>query len=165
MLRTVEITAELTGVPQGEDFHNLHWEKTIELSLDCFVCERTDRTTVLRLGEERATCSAGREAPRHPAPARIAAFDVTTGQDRLALRAVVDHWWAPFHDAKRDRPASALTRAPWVRLHVGSYCSGVRQSGSFSIQSNMVRPVRETCGDCGLRLAVSDQAPGIRLLA
>lgn len=42
VLRTVEITAELTVPLRGEVFHNLHWQKKLDLSLDCFTCERSE---------------------------------------------------------------------------------------------------------------------------
>ncbi|MFE0405568.1 hypothetical protein ACFW19_27215 [Streptomyces nigra] len=40
MLRSVGIPAELTGPLHGEGFHNLHWDKRLEFSLDCFICGR-----------------------------------------------------------------------------------------------------------------------------
>lgn len=164
MLRSVEISAELTGPLRGEGFHNLHWQKRLELSLDCFICERTRRTTSFQYGLEHARCSADGERPEHPTAARIAAFDITDERERTALRAVVDYWWAPFHDAKRDRAATALSLTPWVRLYLGYYCPQARQSGAFSIQTNMVRPVRDVCAHCDHPLATSNAAPAIRLL-
>ncbi|MFE6848806.1 hypothetical protein [Streptomyces sp. NPDC057686] len=161
MLRTIEITAELTGQRQSEQFHNLHWQKKLELSLDCFICKRTGRTTHFEHGEERAICT-GDQRTEHPTAARISGFDVTHGQDRLILRSLIDHWWAPFHDAKRDQPASLLTG--WVRLHAGYYCPQSQQTGSFSIQSNTVRPLRQACAHCTEPLATDMQSPGIRLL-
>ncbi|MFI9045928.1 hypothetical protein [Streptomyces sp. NPDC053427] len=163
MLRTVEITAELTSPPRSEQSHNLHWQRTLQLSLDCFICGRTGRTTRFEHGEEHAVCTGDRSA-EHPAAARIAGFDVTSGRDRLMLRTVVDYWWAPFHDAKRDRPAQALTRAPWVRLPLGYHCPRSQRTGSFSIQSNVVRPVSEACAHCADPLATDTRSPGIRLL-
>ncbi|MFF4951296.1 hypothetical protein ACWC2K_31720 [Streptomyces chattanoogensis] len=164
MLRTLEITAELTLPPPGKQSHNLHWQKKLELSLDCFICGRTRRTTHLEHGEERAVCCMGDERSEHPAPARIGGFDVTSRQDRLILRSVVDYWWVPFRDSKSDRPAAALTGAPWVRLYVGYRCPQSHESGSFSTQSNAVRPVNEVCAHCAAPLATDAHSPGIRLL-
>ncbi|OKJ74720.1 hypothetical protein AMK31_31100 [Streptomyces sp. TSRI0107] len=164
MLRSVEITAELTGPLRDEGFHNLHWQKRLELSLDCFICGRGRRTTAFQYGLEHALCSADDESPEHPTAARIAAFDVTDERERTALRAVVDYWWAPFRDAKGNHAATALSHTPWVRLHLGYYCPQARQSGTLSIQTNMVRPVRDTCGHCDHLLATSKDAPAIRLL-
>ncbi|MFC9960144.1 hypothetical protein ACFVIB_22690 [Streptomyces nigra] len=164
MLRSVEISAELTGPLHGEGFHNLHWDKRLELSLDCFICGRGRRTTSIHYGLEHALCSGDDEYPEHPTAARIAAFDVTKERERMALRAVVDYWWAPFRDAKRDQAATALSQTPWIRLHLGYYCPQARQSGAFSIQTNVVRPIRDTCGHCDHLLATSKDAPTIRLL-
>ncbi|MFC7908798.1 hypothetical protein [Streptomyces nigra] len=111
MLRSVEISAELTGPLHGEGFHNLHWDKRLELSLDCFICGRGRRTTSIQYGLEHALCS---------------------GDDE--------------------------------RLHLGYYCPQARQSGAFSIQTNVVRPRRDTCGHCDHLLATSKDAPTIRLL-
>lgn len=128
MQRSVEIRAVLTGVAQGgELFHALHFLPKVELSLDCFICQSTSRTTILNTGAEQALCTSDEKHGRHPAAARIAAFDTTTEETQLALRAVIDYWWAPFHDAKRDADASQLGDPAWVRLHFGSCCPIHRQ--------------------------------------
>ncbi|MEU1596456.1 hypothetical protein ABZ468_27250 [Streptomyces sp. NPDC005708] len=163
--RQAGLAHPLTGLLRGEDFHNLHWQKRLELSLDCFICQRTRRTTSSQHGQEHALCSAHEEHPEHPTAARVAAFDVTDGRERAVLRAVVDYWWAPFHDTKRDHAATALSLTPRVRLHLGYYCPQARQSGTFSVQTNIIRPVRDTCGHCDDPLATSKDAPAIRLLA
>jgi hypothetical protein len=164
MLRSVEVTADLVGPMHGEGFHNLHWQGRLAVNLDCFICERTDRTTFLERAEERAVCSSDDQDGKHFTAARIAAFDSTSEDERLRLRAVIDFWWTPFRDSKYDRPAIALTRAPWVRLHLGSYCREHGESGETSIQSNMVRPVDLGCRHCGALMATSAEAPMIRLL-
>lgn len=164
MLRSVEITVQLSGLPTGEGFHNVHWQERLELSLDCFVCQRTGRTTFFRYGQEQALCSADEKYPEHPTAARIAAFDVTDERERTTLRAVVDYWWAPFHDEKRDRTATALSCPPWVRLYLGYYCPRARQDGAFGIQTNVSRPLHEICSHCDRPLAISKEAPAIRLL-
>ncbi|MFD4693908.1 hypothetical protein [Streptomyces sp. NPDC058463] len=161
MLRTVEITAELTGLDECDEFHNLHWQPKLELSLDCFICKRTGRTTSFEDGREHAVCSGDQKHPQHPAAARIAGFDVTREEERLILRAVVDYWWAPFHDAKRDTPSTAMTR--WVRLYAAYLCPQPRQAGTFSTQSNLVYPVSQSC-TCGKPLGTSSHAPSIRQL-
>ncbi|MEU7757208.1 hypothetical protein [Micromonospora sp. NPDC049171] len=162
MLRSVEITATLTF--GGSSFHNLHWKSDVELSLDCFICQRTGRTTGLKHGAEHGTCSGDSKTGRHPAAARISAFDHTSERERTVLRAVVDYWWAPFHDAKRDRPSLALTGDPWVRLHLGYLCPDPVQAGTFSTQTNLVRPQTHTCAHCAAPIAHSHDAPRIQLL-
>lgn len=160
MLRSLEITAVLSDVEKAHR-HGLFWEETIELSLDCFICERRGRTTWLKGGGERAVCRSGRDKD-HPTAARIAAFDVTIQEDLIALRAVVNFWWASFQDAKRGDEAMPLSR--WVRLHYGCYCPHKETSGKGSIQTNLVRPGSVYCGECETQIAVDAEAPSIRLL-
>ncbi|MET8229332.1 hypothetical protein ABZS77_01460 [Micromonospora sp. NPDC005298] len=162
MLRSVEVTAVLTV--SDSPFHNLHWTGDVELSLDCFICRRTGRTTRLRHGAEHGTCSGDSRTGQHPAAARISAFDRTSEEKRTLLRVVVDYWWSPFHDAKRDQPSLALTRVPWVRLHLGYLCPEPVQSGTFSTQSNTVRPEAHRCEHCSEPVAHSHEPPRIQLL-
>ncbi len=164
MLRCVEITATVVGPMHGKSFHNLHWQKKLELSVDCFVCERTGRTTTLVWGAERGICSADEERGPHFAPVRISAFDYTIKAQELALRVVVDYWWAPFHDEKRDQPALPLVQEPWARLGLGYSCRQHEKSGERSIQTNLVRPSTLSCEHCGAVVATSRDVLGIRLL-
>jgi hypothetical protein len=161
VLCSLEITAAVTVA--GSRFHNVHWRPRLELSLDCFICQRTGRTTVFGLGQERALCSGDSEP--HDTPARIAAFDHTSEKERTVLRAVIDYWWAPFVDAKRDREGATLPRTPWVRLALGYLCPDQQSSGEFAIQSNLVRPYAATCSRCSEAIGTSEEAPRIRLLS
>ena len=165
MLRTAEITAELTGELGGDDVHNLHWRSKLEFSLDCFICERTGRTTVFERGAERALCSGSRSGfQRHYTAGRIAAYDTTSGKDRLALRALVDFWWSPFEDTRDGRRAQAPTSHPWVRLHIGYYCPKTKEPGKSSVQTNLVRPSALRCAHCDTVMATDTTAPSVRLL-
>ncbi|MFF0013164.1 hypothetical protein [Streptomyces sp. NPDC005374] len=160
MLRSLEINAVLSDV---EKVHRdrLFWKPRIELSLDCFICERVGRTNVLELGAERGLCVSGRNE-QHPSAARISAFDVTSQDDRLMLRTVVDFWWAPFKDAKRGGEATPLSS--WVRLYHGCYCVEPKASSEGSVQTNVRRPRVVHCGACKTQIAVDAEVPSIRLL-
>jgi hypothetical protein len=166
VLRTAEITAELTGLPpRGEDSHQLYWRSKLEFTLDCFVCERIGRTTVFERGAERALCSGSRSGfSRHYAAARLAAFDTTQGAERLAARVLIDFWWAPFQDSRDGHRAMAPTSHPWVRLHLGYYCQDRKESGTDSTQTNAVRPHEMSCRHCDRVLATSTETPAVRLL-
>ncbi|WP_242907813.1 hypothetical protein [Actinomadura terrae] len=160
MLRSLEIGATLSGVESAHR-DGLFWQPTIELSLDCFICERVGRTTAMKLGDERAVCLSRRDH-KHFTAARISAFDATIQDDRLVLRSVVDFWWTPFRDAKRGTEATPLSR--WVRLHYGYYCPHKEASGKGSVQTNLVRPWSPRCAQCETEIAVDAEAPSIRLL-
>ncbi|MFJ9541072.1 hypothetical protein ACIRPX_27925 [Streptomyces sp. NPDC101225] len=165
MLRTAEITAELTGEFGGDHVHSLHWRSKLEFSVDCFICERTGRTTVYERGAERALCSGSRSGfQRHYTAGRIAAYDTTSGKDRLALRALVDFWWSPFEDARDGRSGQAPTSHPWVRLHLGYLCPKTKESGRNSVQTNLVRPCALRCAHCDALMATDTTAPAVRLL-
>jgi hypothetical protein len=72
MLRSVEIRTVLTGVAHGGDqFHALHFLPEVELSLDCFMCQRTGRTMILTTGTEQALCTPDEKHGHHPTAARI----------------------------------------------------------------------------------------------
>ncbi|MGW4499219.1 hypothetical protein ACWENR_11485 [Micromonospora sp. NPDC004336] len=161
MLRSVEVSTVLS---LSSNSHDLHWRGRLELSLDCFVCQRTGRTLLLEVGADRAVCTGDDNFGQHYCAARIAAFDHSSQADQTSLRVVVDYWWAPFHDAKRDEPAAALTRAPWVRHHLGYCCPQTGKSGEFTTQTNIVRPASKSCQHCSAPLTVSRDAPQLRLL-
>jgi hypothetical protein len=165
MLRSVEITASLAGPGDKGHLQLLHWERTLELSIDCFVCERVGRTTYLEWGAERAICSSDEEHGRHFTAARIGAFDVTHAAGRVMAKAIVDFWWAPFHDSKRNARALPLTEVPWVRLKFGYRCPNKETSGTGSTQTNLVRPCVVTCERCEVGIVTDEQAPTIRLLS
>ena len=160
MLRTLEITATIALAEAP--FHNLYFGHGLELSLDCFICERLGRTTFLTVGDERAVCTGDREhGGRHFVAARVAGFDVLSGQDRKTLHAVVQQWWAPFHDGKRKQSSKPVGPG-WVRLDLRYLCpEGDRKSGSTSIQSNTARPHSLTCEHCDTVLARSEEVPTI----
>jgi hypothetical protein len=162
MNRSVEITAVMTDVAEGgEGFHNFHWLSELEISLDCFICERRNRTTSLALGDESGVCHSGGDV-KHPAPIRIVGFDHTTQHGRSTLRAVVEFWWAQSTDKKTGEQGTPLP--PWVRLNCGYYCRKKETSGRCSTQSNIVRPHTGRCDHCGVTVATSAEAPSIRLL-
>ncbi|MFJ8995202.1 hypothetical protein ACIRQH_32940 [Streptomyces sp. NPDC102279] len=163
MLRTAEIRAELT---EREDTHRLYWRSSLEFSLDCFICERTGRTTLFERGAEQALCSGSRSGfKRHHAPGRIAGFDTTSGRERLAVRALLDFWWAPFTDLRDGGKAAVPTGHAWVRLHLAYHCPTAKEAGTAGTQTNLVRPHRITCKHCDLLLAVDQETPAVRLLA
>lgn len=164
MLRTAEITTALTGRLGGDNSHNLHWDSRLEFCVDCFVCERVGRTQVYECGAERAVCSGSQGFESHYTAGRIVAYDTTTGADRLALRALVDFWWAPFKDARDNKSAMAPTSHPWVRLHLGSYCPHAKEGAKHSVQSNLVRPYELRCRHCEFVIATDVSAPAVRLL-
>src|SRR5262245_1765899 len=83
VLRFAEVTATL--VLPDSPFHNVHWRLSLEFTLDCFICERTDRTTQFEYGAERAICPGDSRTPRHYIAGQVASFDYTSEKERSAL--------------------------------------------------------------------------------
>ena len=162
MLRSIEVTSEL--VTSNYAFHNLHFTKSLEISLDCCICLRTHRTQQYRLGAEAGICSGPRDVGSHPMAGRVSAFDRLTGPDSVGLRLTIEYWWSPFADLKDQTPATPLTDAPWVRLRVGYRCPNKETSHETTTQSNMVRPSDIVCESCEAVIASSADAPRIVLL-
>lgn len=160
MLCSFAITATVITLP-GQ-FHDVHWVPRAELTLDCFICRRTGRTTVFEQGAEQAVCTGDSAIGPHPTAARIAAFDPTNDTERTSVELVIDRWWAPVHDAADQRPGADVARSPWVRLHLGYYCPDQDRAAEFSIQSNHVRPMTQACEHCSAPIARSDETPWVR---
>jgi len=57
-----------------------------------------------------------------------------------------------------------LTRGPWIRLPLGYTCREPAVGGETSIQSNLVRPAAVRCAHCCVQIAVSEEAPSLRLV-
>lgn len=94
------------------------------------------------------------------------AFESAADPEQVSLRAVVEYWWAPFRDAKRDVDGQPLAGHPWVRLNFGYACE--RQEGGHvwraTTQTNIARPAEAECRHCHDVAATSLEAPTIRLI-
>ncbi len=169
VLRSVEISFRVHDpAGAGDRFHNLHWGKTVELSVDCFVCGRRGRTTRLVWGEESGTCSGDSQFPSHPAPVRLSSFDGSHEDGQLVLRAVVDLWSAPFVDRRDGEPSGAMADPPWARVGLGYLCPDrdlQPHEGVSSLQTNLVLPLEVKCGRCDEAIAHMRVGSSIRLRA
>ena len=156
------------------------------------MCRRTGRTVRLRQGDEVGRCVSARKPSDlvppgvhsfeevsfvHLAPIQLTGFGVgqRRSQDRdvHTLRCRMRYWWAPFDDAKDQKPAQTLTRYPWVRFDYGLGCRSCHQAGHsdalstpgrHSIGSNTVWPIVMTCPTCELELLTADSGPTITLV-
>lgn len=188
MLIRVEVAAKVQTA-RGAHFY---WDGNVDFKYDCFVCRRTDRTVRIRHGDEEGRCVSARKPPElippgvhtfdevsfiHPAPLRMSAFGWQMGRDQdhdlYTVRCQLIYWWAPFDDAKDEKPATRTTRHPWVRLDYGLGCRACYNAGhkealhkpqKGSIQTNMIWPVTRNCPTCGLELLFVETGPTITLV-
>ena len=164
MLRSVEITAEVAGTAQGNVLHNLHWQERIEIDLDCFLCERTARTTVFEWGASAALCTAHSADARHRTAARLERLNRDAKAERRSLTAVVDCWWSPFHDEVADAAAAPLSPETPIRLTLGYFCRRNHRSGVGVVCTGMTAPATVQCEYCEATMATVATPPVVRLL-
>jgi len=117
-------------------------DDTLELSLNCFVCERTRRTIILRVGEEAGICT----PTKHLFPAKILAKETLSQTKSVELKYLVEYWFAPFVDRKYKEPAE--DSLIWGRVHFSITCPKCGETKIRSVQTNLVRPFTEYCS-CG----------------
>lgn len=173
MLRSVEVLAEVAGTAQGNVLHNLHWQQRLELDLDCFVCERTERTTVFSWGEPAAVCTGLHVADgptddaseaAHRTAARLERLQCDARAERRLLRAVIDCWWSPFHDDVAAADAAPLSDETPLRLALGYFCRRNHRSGVGVVSSALTTPWTVECQYCEAPMATVTTAPTVRLL-
>jgi hypothetical protein len=164
VLRSVEIHAEVTGSAQGNLLHNLRWLRRFELTLDCYQCELTGRTTVFESGRTTAICTAGHEDDQHRTSARIETLECGAKAERQVLRAVLESWWTPFKTDGGDSKAQPLGPETPIRLALAYFCRRDHRSANFLVQTGMDMPTTLECQYCGIVMATMSEPPSIRLL-
>jgi hypothetical protein len=168
VLRSVEINAEITCSAQGNLLHNLHWQKRFEVTLDCYVCELTDRTTVFEPGQTTAICAAGKVAGKkddqHRTSARIETLECGAKAERQVLRAVVESWWTTFRTEDRDTKPQPLSPESEIRLALAYFCRRQHRSGNILVQTGIDTPKTIECPYCGMVMGTMSEPPSIRLL-
>lgn len=163
MLSHVEITVRVAVTPAA----HFVWSNRLELTHDCFVCQRTGRTVQLRHGLPHALCA----EQEHPAPLRVTAFDSTDHGPERRLRCRITSWWAPFTDqAEPAVQASELTAEPWVGLNYRVGCHPCRDNGvddwlgiERALHTGLTWPVTTSCPRCATDLVTITDPPEITL--
>lgn len=117
----------------------------LELSLNCFVCERTRRTVFLRVGEETGICT----PTKHLFPAKILTKETLSETKSVELNYQVEYWFAPFVDRKYKESAQDILT--WSRVHFHITCPKCGEAKTLSVQNNTVRPWICYCS-CGYEL-------------
>ena len=111
----------------------------LELSLNCFICERTRRTIGLRIGEEAGICT----PTRHLFPAKILAKEVVKKDEFIQIKYQVEYWFAPFIDRKYKELAEDVLK--WGRINFTLTCPNCGEIKHTSVQNNLVRPHTYYC--------------------
>ena len=125
-----------------------------EVSLDCMVCRRTDRTVnFAHVGREGECTPTG-----HAFPGRLLELRTTDSGAAATFR----YSFEPFIDTKypdRQRIFGWEPGAPtWARFNFLVTCGSCGACIEESTQTNLVRPWSCSCGSCGAKL-FDDLAP------
>lgn len=118
---------------------------TLELSLHCFLCERTNRTIILSAGEDAGICT----PTKHHFPAKILAKETLNQTKLVEINYQVEYWFASFVDRKYKKTAENILT--WGRVHFQMTCPKCGEIKTRSVQTNLVRPWTCFCS-CGLAL-------------
>ncbi len=127
------------------------FDRKLEVSLDCHVCQRRCRTVIFRPAETHGVCNTTKHA-KHAFPGRI--LDVESRVEGNAHVAVFlfEYEHEPFRDAKypdeRRYETMELGAPTWARVSFDVTCPACGERSQHSTLNNIVRPWRCVC-NCG----------------
>lgn len=133
----------------------IEFVQPLEVSLDCYVCQRRMRTVILT-----ATAPAYCTPTKHEFDAQLLAVECNAD----SVTYTFEYTYIPFTDAKypeEQRYASFEKGSPaWVRVYFIAQCPKCGKETEYSTQSNIVRPRRQACS-CGHQLFIDRTPPQI----
>lgn len=138
---------------------------SLEVSLDCSYCERTDRTIIFKQGNAR--CCPGSESkrvPDHPPyPGQITNIQLNQTFKKTTLVYSIEYNATPFKDRKYEYRLWA-GYPTWARISFNLICPKCNIQTANSVQNNIVRPFASKCS-CGyIFFTERDEMPIIRWL-
>jgi hypothetical protein len=125
------------------------FEEKLELSLDCALCLKKQRTVVMYPERGASFCT----PTHHPYSAQINDFTVTMREGTTEALYTVAYDYTSFEDTRdqwRSDPSSH-EMPTWGRVYFALTCPGCGQKKRQSTQSNIVRPWKCRCS-CGYLL-------------
>lgn len=123
--------------------------KSLEISLDCHICNRQRRTVVMSEGKP-SYCT----PTRHAHSARVLGNEIRRTNDRTEIIYQFSYDFEPFWDKKYQSTAS--NNLSWGRISFTLACPQCDKAMERSTQQNLVRPWSCVC-DCGYLLYVDDE--------
>jgi len=121
----------------------------LEVSLDCYLCNRRHRTVVMRKGE-RSYCT----PTHHSHSAQILHSEISVRNERTDIIYRFNYDFKCFWDLKYKTVAS--DQLSWGRISFTVTCPQCGEIHDQSTQQNLVRPFQYFC-DCGHLLYLDDQ--------
>jgi len=125
------------------------FDPLIEISVDCFICQRNHRTIGLKYGDESAKCFKG----NHTYPAKITEMNPTESKATY----YIEYDYEEFEDRKYKFPSDGIIK--WARVHFKIICPACKKEIDCSTQTNLSRPWSRFC-KCGqLLYTEKDEMP------
>lgn len=124
----------------------VEWSDRLEVSLDCSLCQRTNRTVLFSLESPTAQCSHG---PQPPFPGRIIQRTVDRAPNhQLTATYRIEYEISPFEDQKYGPQREWTEHPTWARAGLRMACPQCGTRKEQTIQTNTGRPwdVRCRCG-------------------
>ena len=146
------ITAEISVEIEPQKGAAVEFDSYVELSADCFVCRKTNRTFILKYGEDHAKCIKG----NHLLPAKI--IEIETMKDKVKYFVELDY--SEFEEKKYNITSANVIK--WSRVHFNITCPNCNDKVESSTQNNRIRPRKFYC-QCGQLLYIeNDEMPFIK---
>ncbi len=137
--------ADVKVILKTSDRVKVRADDTLELSLNCFICERSRRTIILNANKQSGICT----PTKHLFPSKILEKEVCGNSNSIEIKYKVEYWFAPFVDKKYNEMAQDILK--WGRVHFYVTCPKCGEEKKSSIQNNIVRPWTCFC-NCGFTL-------------
>lgn len=125
------------------------FDSFIEISVDCFVCQRNHRTIGLKYGDDNAKCF----KENHAYPAKIVEMKLTESKRGIIKRFstikaeyYIEYDYNEFEDKKYKIPSDGIIE--WARVNFKIICPNCNKEIECSTQNNLVRPRSCFC-ECG----------------
>ena len=145
--KKLRLTAEIEAEIKPQKGADVAFCSYIELSADCFICQRTNRTLMLEYGEDHAKCI----KRNHLLPAKITEIEAIKNK----VKYFVELDYCEFKDKKYYITSTSIIK--WARVHFKITCLNCNDKLDSSTQSNLVRPRTFYCR-CGQLLYTENDA-------
>ena len=110
----------------------------VEISVDCFICQRNHRTIGLKYGEDNAKCF----KEKHTYPAKITDMKLTESKAEY----YVEYEYNEFEDRRNKTQSDGIIK--WARVYFKIKCPNCGKEIDCSTQNNISRPWSRIC-NCG----------------
>ena len=146
---TRRLTAEIETEIKPQSGAVVAFCSYVELSADCYVCKKTNRTFILENGEDHARCIKG----KHQLPAKITEIETLKNK----VRYFIELDYSEFKEKNYNITSECIIK--WARVHFKMTCPNCNAKIDSSTQNNLVRPRKFYCR-CGQLLYIeNDEMP------